>query len=109
MARGRKPASVARGTIFVLAESMVKADEWAAAHGIGKDKYRYVVNADVFDVMGPNDTYAYVAGFDQAGSRYIELSGIVRDRDLEHCGKDAYILDRDPQTGRVPRVVEQSS
>lgn len=108
MAGARKPAMVSRGTIFVLAENMVTAEAWAAAHGLDKDKYRYVVNETVLDIWGPNDTYAPVAGLDQAGERYIKLMAIVRERNLEWCGKDPYILVRGENGRPAPREVTVS-
>ena len=105
MAKGRKSAIVGRGTIFVLAYDMRTAEAWADAHGLRKDRYRYVVNTDVFDVMGPNDTYAYVSGVDRTGDLYVRAMGIIRDRNLEWCGKDPYILVRD-ENGNVPPVTD---
>lgn len=102
MTKGRKSAVVGRGTIFVLAHDMRTAEAWADAHHLRKDRYRYVVNLDVFDVMGPNDTYAYVEGYVDH-RHHVEAMGIIRDRGLEWCGKDPYILVRD-EDGTVPAL-----
>jgi hypothetical protein len=98
----KKGPMVSRGTIFVLADTMKTAEAWAAAHKLRKDRWRYAVNAEVFDVWGPNDTYAYVAGLDRDGERFMTLMCEVNARDLPWCERDAYILERDEQ-GRVPR------
>lgn len=97
----KKAVVVERGTIFVLATDMVTADAWATAHRLGKDRYRYVVNPEVFDVMGGHDSYAVVAGYD-THPLHMVCMGIVRAKGLEWCEKDPHILCRD-ETGKVVR------
>jgi hypothetical protein len=94
MARGRKAATVARGSVFVLAADMRTAEKWAAAVGLSKDRYRYAVNTAVFDVLGPHDSYGFVAGFERAGSRHTEIMGLVRRLDIPWCERDPYALVR---------------
>lgn len=77
-----KATGSGRYTVFILCDSAVKAAAWAAENGLGKDKYRYVVNEHVLDVWGPNDRYAVAPGADQHPD-HVKIAGIIRARGLE--------------------------
>lgn len=102
MSGTRKRLGYIRGTTFIVAQDMRTAERWAEAVGLSKDKYRYVAVPEVFDVMGPNDDYAYVAGAD-LHPRHVEFMAVIRTKSLEWCQKDPYALVRDPATGMPPR------